>query len=178
MPQIINPGSQKHPKQLANSLLPYLPWLNLYAESVWAPTGSACSIVLYYMRAPVFPRVCDYRIHLVVRAITFTLKLLVFFVVTLLSLQHWRRCYFDSKEERLKLRPRGEELEDPDRAKTIAHRFPTLKKWKFTNHILNSNTWFRVFDSQQNLGQTVGEIQLNLRSSVIFSTHKNQAKVA
>ena len=43
-----------------------------------APTGSACGIVLYYMRAPVFPRVCDYRIHLVVRAIPLTLKLLEF----------------------------------------------------------------------------------------------------
>ena len=42
------------------------------------PTGSACGIVLYYMRAPVFPRVCDYRIHLVVRAIPLTLKLLEF----------------------------------------------------------------------------------------------------
>ena len=42
------------------------------------PTGSACGIVLYYMRAPVFPRVCDYRIHLVVRAISLTLKLLEF----------------------------------------------------------------------------------------------------
>ena len=30
------------------------------------------------MRAPVFPRVCDYRIHLVVRAIPLTLKLLEF----------------------------------------------------------------------------------------------------
>ena len=30
------------------------------------------------MRAPVFPRVCDYRLHLVVRAIPLTLKLLEF----------------------------------------------------------------------------------------------------
>ena len=42
------------------------------------PTGSACDIVLYYMRAPVFPRVCDYRIHLVVQAISLILKLLEF----------------------------------------------------------------------------------------------------
>ena len=42
------------------------------------PTGSACGIVLYYMRAPVFPRAYDYRIHLVVRAIPLTLKLLEF----------------------------------------------------------------------------------------------------
>ena len=43
-----------------------------------SPTGSACGIVLYYMCAPVFPRVCDYHIHLVVRAISLTLKLLEF----------------------------------------------------------------------------------------------------
>ena len=40
--------------------------------------GSACGIELYYMRAPVFPCVCDYRIHLVVGAISLTLKLLEF----------------------------------------------------------------------------------------------------
>ena len=33
---------------------------------------------LCYMRAPVFPRACDYRIHLVVRAISLALKLLEF----------------------------------------------------------------------------------------------------
>ena len=37
------------------------------------PTGSACGIALYYMCAPVFPRVCDYRINLVVRAISLIL---------------------------------------------------------------------------------------------------------
>ena len=47
-------------------------------KKLHAPTGSPCGIVLYYMRAPVFPRVCDYRIHLVVRAIPLTLKLLEF----------------------------------------------------------------------------------------------------
>ena len=50
----------------------------MYAEEEVAPKGSACGIVLYYMRAPVFPRVCDNRIHLVVRAIPLTLKLLEF----------------------------------------------------------------------------------------------------
>ena len=43
-----------------------------------SPTGSACGIVLYYIYVPVFPRVFDYRIHLVVRAILLTLKLLEF----------------------------------------------------------------------------------------------------
>ena len=42
------------------------------------PTGSACGIALYYMRAPVFPRVCDYRINLVVRAISLILMPLEF----------------------------------------------------------------------------------------------------
>ena len=49
-----------------------------YTHKILAPTGSACGIVLYYMRAPVFHRVCDYCIHLVVRAISLTLKLLEF----------------------------------------------------------------------------------------------------
>ena len=48
------------------------------AEEEVAPTGSACGIVLYYMRALPFPPVCDYRIHLVVRAISLTFKLLEF----------------------------------------------------------------------------------------------------
>ena len=43
-----------------------------------APTGSACGTMLYYMRSPVFSCVCDYRNHLVVRAISLTLKLLEF----------------------------------------------------------------------------------------------------
>ena len=47
----------------------------MYAEEEVAPTGSACGIVLYYMRALAFPPVCDYHIHLVVRAISLTLKL-------------------------------------------------------------------------------------------------------
>ena len=47
----------------------------MVAREIPAPTGSACGIVLYYMRAPVFPRVCDYHIHLVVRAFPLTLKL-------------------------------------------------------------------------------------------------------
>ena len=42
------------------------------------PTGSACGIALYYVRAPVFPRVCDYRINLVVRAISLILMPLEF----------------------------------------------------------------------------------------------------
>ena len=42
------------------------------------PRGSACGIALYYMRAPVFPRVCDYRINLVVRAISLILMPLEF----------------------------------------------------------------------------------------------------
>ena len=50
----------------------------MYAEEEVAPTGSACGIVSYYMRTPVFPRVCEYSIHLVVRAIPLTLKLLEF----------------------------------------------------------------------------------------------------
>ena len=53
----------------------------LSTESI-VPRTKASSIewpaVLYYIRAPVFPRVCDYRIHLVVRAISSILKLLEF----------------------------------------------------------------------------------------------------
>ena len=53
-------------------------WMFAVGYRIASPTGSACGIVLYYMRAPVFPRVCDYHIHLVVRAISLTLKLLEF----------------------------------------------------------------------------------------------------
>ena len=42
------------------------------------PTGSACGIASYYMRASVFPRVWDYRINLVVRAISLILMPLEF----------------------------------------------------------------------------------------------------
>ena len=49
-----------------------------FYHEVYTVTGSACGIALYYMRAPVFPRVCDYRINLVVRAISFKLMPLEF----------------------------------------------------------------------------------------------------
>ena len=51
------------------------------------------------MRAPVFPCVCDYRIHLVVRAISLTLELLEFLhcrCCSVLSLQNWRRSSYRS----------------------------------------------------------------------------------
>ena len=66
-----------------------------------APTGSACGIVLYYMRTPVFPRVCDYRIHLVVRAIPLTLKLLEFLrcdVPVSSTLAWWQRLLIHVSE--------------------------------------------------------------------------------
>ena len=65
------------------------------------PTGSACGIALYYMRAPVFPRVCDYRIHLVVRAIPLTLKLLEFLrcdVPVSSTLAWWQRLLIHVSE--------------------------------------------------------------------------------
>ena len=49
-----------------------------YAEEEVAPTSSACGIALYYMSALVFPRVCDYGIHLLVRAISLMLMQLEF----------------------------------------------------------------------------------------------------
>ena len=58
------------------------------------------------MRAPVFPRVCDYRIHLVVRAIPLTLKLLEFLRCDVLVsstlallLLDWQRGEVQNREE-------------------------------------------------------------------------------
>ena len=65
--------------QVTNGSLIYSQIIDYFTTVVTsAPTGSACGIVLYYMRAPVFPRAYVYRIHLVVRAILLTLKLLEF----------------------------------------------------------------------------------------------------
>ena len=71
------------------------------SRNLGTPTGSACGIVLYYMRAPVFPRVCDYRIHLVVRAIPLTLKLLEFLrcdVPVSSTLAWWQRLLIHVSE--------------------------------------------------------------------------------
>ena len=81
---------------------PFLPSCMLCSSQFSpSPTGSACGIVLYYMRAPVFPRAYDYRIHLVVRAIQLTLKLLEFLrcdVPVSLTLAWWQRLLIHVSE--------------------------------------------------------------------------------